>query len=512
MHFLSKITVKNRWLWLMAAVIFLLPLLSHAQASLDIPTSFGNLGSQDLKVTIGNVVQIVIGFLGILVILYMLYGGFLWMTSGGDEDKIDQAKKMIGAAVVGLLIVLAAFSITTFIVNSLTKGTSVGGGPGSGGDVGDGGCPGCIAIGGGVIESHWPAPDARNVPRNTHIIITFKEPMDPDTVDPSTVLIKNMSLPGSVALTEEQVAWSHTSDNLTFTFVPDDLLGSPSAEQQYQVSLQNIKKFGGTTDALPLGYRWHFMVSTAVDATPPTVVSVIPIGPDPVSRNTIVQVNFSEGIDPNSVIGSPPALTVTKVGGSVVLGIYSISNAYKTAEFRTDVECGENSCGGKVYCFDGSSDFKGLVKGGSGKVMDMAGNYLAEDYNWDFKTNDVLDLIPPVISSQSPHQGDAGVGPSAAYSVTFSKPMSLGTINSNNIKLNGAGYWLDSVVASGKTQVSIQHYSLDALQQYSLVVTSGVKDISQNCYSPCSCSSTDGSCGCRDPKAGCTVANCTSNE
>ena len=507
MHFLSKITAQNRWLWLMAAVIFCLPLISHAQVSVDLPSSFANLASQDVKTTIGNIVQMVIGFLGILIVLYMLYGGFLWMTSGGDEKKIEQAKQMIIAAVVGLLIVLAAFSITTFIINSLTKGVGSGGGGNGGGGGDDGGCPGCIAIGGGVIENHFPASNARNVPRNSRIIITFKEAMKPDTITASTVQVKNMSAGGS-ALTAADVVVTASTDNLTFTLSPNNLLGSPSIEQQYQVSLQNIKKANGS-DALPLGYRWNFMVGTATDTTAPEVVSVIPVGT--VDRNTIVAVNFSEPVDPASVIGgNPAALTVTKQGATAaVTGVYSVSNQYKTVEFRTDVECGQNSCGSKVYCFEASSQFAGLVKN---RVADMAGNTLAADYTWDFTTNNNLDLTPPVIISQTPTQGQTGVDPNSAFSVTFSKPMSLNTINSSAIKLNGAGYWLDSSTTNGKTKVSIQHYPLDALQQYSLAVTSAVRDTAQNCYSPCSCNATDGSCGCRNPQPGCTGANCTSAE
>ncbi|MFH0873770.1 MAG: hypothetical protein V1846_02920 [Candidatus Komeilibacteria bacterium] len=96
--------------------------LVKAQAltpSLDIPESFGGLGSQDLKITIANIVQIVLGFLGILTVLIILLGGFKWMTSGGNEDKIDEAKKLISAGVVGLVIVLAAYAIATFIVGNI---------------------------------------------------------------------------------------------------------------------------------------------------------------------------------------------------------------------------------------------------------------------------------------------------------------------------------------------------------------------------------------------------------
>lgn len=100
--------------------------VAKAQVSIDLPESFGGLPSQDVKTTIGNIVQIILGFLGILTVLIILLGGFKWMTSGGNEDKIDEAKKLISAGVVGLVIVLAAYAIATFIVQNISN--AVGGG------------------------------------------------------------------------------------------------------------------------------------------------------------------------------------------------------------------------------------------------------------------------------------------------------------------------------------------------------------------------------------------------
>ena len=98
--------------------MYLMAVKAHA-ASIDFPTSFAGLSSQDIKTTIGNIIQIVLGFLGILTVLIILYGGFQWMTSGGNEDKISGAKKMISSGVIGLVIILAAYAIAGFIVNSL---------------------------------------------------------------------------------------------------------------------------------------------------------------------------------------------------------------------------------------------------------------------------------------------------------------------------------------------------------------------------------------------------------
>src|SRR3989344_307274 len=103
--------------------MYLMAVKAHA-ASIDFPTSFAGLSSQDIKTTIGNIIQIVLGFLGILTVLIILYGGFQWMTSGGNEDKISGAKKLISSGVIGLVIILAAYAIAGFIVNSLATAVS----------------------------------------------------------------------------------------------------------------------------------------------------------------------------------------------------------------------------------------------------------------------------------------------------------------------------------------------------------------------------------------------------
>lgn len=92
---------------------------SLAQVSLDssLGATFG-LGTQELKGTIIKVINIFLGFLGILAVSILMYGGFLWMTSRGAVDKIDKAKKLLISAVIGLAIILLAFAIVQFIVST----------------------------------------------------------------------------------------------------------------------------------------------------------------------------------------------------------------------------------------------------------------------------------------------------------------------------------------------------------------------------------------------------------
>lgn len=82
------------------------------------------LGSQDPRLVIAKVINIILGFLGIIAVVIILIGGFKWMTGGGNEDKVGEAKKMIIAGVIGLVIVLSAWAIATFVVNNLVTITA----------------------------------------------------------------------------------------------------------------------------------------------------------------------------------------------------------------------------------------------------------------------------------------------------------------------------------------------------------------------------------------------------
>ena len=63
-----------------------------------------------------DIVKYLMTFLGIIAVCVILYGGFIWMTASGNEDRVAQAKKIIIAGAIGLVIVLAAYAIVNFVV------------------------------------------------------------------------------------------------------------------------------------------------------------------------------------------------------------------------------------------------------------------------------------------------------------------------------------------------------------------------------------------------------------
>ena len=81
------------------------------------------LGGQDIRTTIAGIIRTALGLLGIVVVVLMIAAGFIWMTAGGNEDKIAQAKKILINSVIGLAIILSAYAITSFIISKLTSAT-----------------------------------------------------------------------------------------------------------------------------------------------------------------------------------------------------------------------------------------------------------------------------------------------------------------------------------------------------------------------------------------------------
>jgi len=102
---------------LLLVVLLAAPAVVAAQVDVDAMygTTFG-LGTADLEATVINIIQWILGFLGLIAVIIILYGGFVWMTAAGNEEKVSKAKKVIGAAVVGLIIVLLAWAIVMFVV------------------------------------------------------------------------------------------------------------------------------------------------------------------------------------------------------------------------------------------------------------------------------------------------------------------------------------------------------------------------------------------------------------
>lgn len=70
---------------------------------------------------IGNIISAILALVGIALVVILIYAGMLYMTAAGAAEKVETAKRMMAEAVIGIIIVLAAYAIATFVITSLTK-------------------------------------------------------------------------------------------------------------------------------------------------------------------------------------------------------------------------------------------------------------------------------------------------------------------------------------------------------------------------------------------------------
>jgi len=100
------------------------PLPSSAQVSLDQATKGLDVFTKDgTKITavafVANAVKTLLSIVGIIMVIMIIWGGFIWMTAGGDEAKVKKGKDIIVNTTIGLIIVLSAYIITYFVTQTI---------------------------------------------------------------------------------------------------------------------------------------------------------------------------------------------------------------------------------------------------------------------------------------------------------------------------------------------------------------------------------------------------------
>ena len=111
---------------------------ASAQFGLGEAAAPAGLKNPGVPALIGRILKALLGFVGTLFLILMIYAGFLYMTARGDSKKVDQAKQMITGAIIGIVIVAGSYAITDFVIKSITGQATQGSGSdsGSGADTG----------------------------------------------------------------------------------------------------------------------------------------------------------------------------------------------------------------------------------------------------------------------------------------------------------------------------------------------------------------------------------------
>jgi len=221
--------------------------------------AIGLSGGGDPRILIARIIRFFLGFLGIVAVILVLYGGFLWMTAAGNEDRVSQARSVLINAGIGLVIILSAFAIVSYILSTFITATTEqicqAGDPsiaclvvGCGGEQvcsdtnGDGvytygGCtpfPGCVPGGPNafVIGSFSPPNGKDDAPRNAIVRVRFNEAVEADTLTygstTDSVRVYPASDPSAVLAGTLDVSNVTNTNQRSFTFTPDAHCDAPN--------------------------------------------------------------------------------------------------------------------------------------------------------------------------------------------------------------------------------------------------------------------------------------------
>lgn len=107
-----------------AIILLCLPTAVFAQGNLnDAGTNLGKTATKagttegDVGTIVGTIINAALTLVGIIFLVLMVYGGYLWMTARGNSEQVDKAKEIIIGALIGLVVIMSAYAITVFVTS-----------------------------------------------------------------------------------------------------------------------------------------------------------------------------------------------------------------------------------------------------------------------------------------------------------------------------------------------------------------------------------------------------------
>jgi hypothetical protein len=88
------------------------------EADIGAGTVSGLFGNEitDIRDTIRMFINIGLGFLGVLTVLFIIYGGILWLTAAGNEEKVTKGKNTLMWAAIGAIVISIAWTISSYVL------------------------------------------------------------------------------------------------------------------------------------------------------------------------------------------------------------------------------------------------------------------------------------------------------------------------------------------------------------------------------------------------------------
>ena len=227
-----------------------------------------------------------------------------------------------------------------------------------------------------TVLSTIPANGATGVAINIKITATFREAMNPETINVATFTVMQGATPVS-----GNVTYAVNSNTAVFAFTPAANLASNSV---YTATITT-----GAEDLarnpLAASVIWSFTTSATADTTPPNVISTNPADMAVnVPINRTVSATFDKAMDPATINSANFTLTGPGAGPGISAKMITYDSTSKIATFIPQSD------------FAPGTQFTATIKTG---VQDLAGNALAANKVWTFTTGTQPGIVPPPLGA-----------------------------------------------------------------------------------------------------------------
>ena len=80
----------------------------------------GQITTADPEEITTNTMSWLLGLLGLIAVIIIIYGGFTWMTAAGNEERISKAKKILTYSIIGLVVILTSWILVAYVFETVT--------------------------------------------------------------------------------------------------------------------------------------------------------------------------------------------------------------------------------------------------------------------------------------------------------------------------------------------------------------------------------------------------------
>jgi len=109
----------------LASLLFIIPITANAQDAEGSANQLSAYTTSSIPVLIGYVIRAALGISGVVALIMIIYGGVLWLTSGGNTDKVQKGRDTLIWAVLGLIVIFSAYAIVNAVIGFLPTESEV---------------------------------------------------------------------------------------------------------------------------------------------------------------------------------------------------------------------------------------------------------------------------------------------------------------------------------------------------------------------------------------------------